>query len=38
MEDEADQEEEIGAKQEAAKETAQPKKTKASGPKPLKNS
>lgn len=37
MEDEADQEEEIGAKQEAAKEPAQPKKTKAAGPKPLKN-
>jgi hypothetical protein len=38
MEDEADQEEEIGAKAEAAKEAEKPKKVKAAGPKPLKNS
>jgi len=34
MEDEADAEEEIGAKGEAVKEAAPPKKVKATGPKP----
>jgi hypothetical protein len=37
MEDEAEQDEEIGAKQEAAKEAEKPKKVKAAGPKPQKN-
>lgn len=38
FEDDADQEEEIGAKAEAVKEVQQPKKVKATGPKPQKNS